>query len=496
MGAVLGKKKASKGSSSEAPRGRRWMRLWLPSTKLKRVAQTNAADINLKRIEDNEEVTKMIVLPPNELIAFGSPVLDILMGLLNKNSLKKCRGVCKSWEDAARRALMKQQCGLKLEAFLMNNVRRSEKYRVELFSSWILKYTPNDNESSSWKDLLMCFQPPTSQQKIRWTKFLSRWGNVAKSLTLTGLTLDKECLVWIRKLLCEWCPNLAELNLQFEDGREMKQITQRKIHQEIEDFRRYLDDRDEVKFEQIWTATENHAFAPYPVLPNIRSLRVGKQSKRMTSFLSINVILSCPNLKHLFVSEQSVLRSEDYASITLHGAVNDGKGGCRMLDFLSKRPEITIKLITFGWQDEDELADHCYSYYGSDRYISESLQKMNNSILAALPRPFLQFGESLKSLHWNVLHSIDGTNLLFSGVLDEVAGSLRKLDLRVLRSRPGVPIGCRPGVPYRLTNLPLPSMPKLSIIQIGFRDCYKFSLNELVDAAPNLSTLEISACRT
>jgi hypothetical protein len=74
MGAVLGKKKASKGSSSEAPRGRRWLRLWLPSTKLKTVAQTNAADVNLKRIEDNEEVTKMIVLPPNELIAFGSPV--------------------------------------------------------------------------------------------------------------------------------------------------------------------------------------------------------------------------------------------------------------------------------------------------------------------------------------------------------------------------------------------------------------------------------------
>jgi hypothetical protein len=218
MGAVLGKKQASKGSSSEARRGRRlWLQLWLPSTKLKRIAQTNAADINLKRIEDKEEVTKMIVLPPNELIAFGSPVLDILMGLLNENSLKKCRGVCKSWEDAARRALMKQQCGLKLEAFLLNNTRRSGKYRVELFSSWILKYTPNDNESSSWKDLLMCFQPPTFQRKIRWTKFLSRWGNVAKSLTLTGLTLDEECLVWIRKLLSEWCPNVVDLSLQFED---------------------------------------------------------------------------------------------------------------------------------------------------------------------------------------------------------------------------------------------------------------------------------------
>jgi hypothetical protein len=38
-------------------------------------------------------------------------------------------------------------------------------------------------------------------------------------------------------------------------------------------------------------------------------------------------------------------------------------------------------------------------------------------------------------------------------------------------------------------------MPKLSTLQIGFRDCCRLPLNELVDAAPNLSTLEISACR-
>jgi hypothetical protein len=495
MGAVLGKKKASKGSSSEAPRGRRWLRLWLPSTKLKTVAQTNAADINLKRIEDNEEVTKMIVLPPNELIAFGSPVLDILMGLLNQKSLKKCRGVCKSWEDAARRALMKQQCGLKLEAFLLNNVRRSAKYRVELFSSWILKCTPNEY---SWKDM-MCFQPTPSQQKIARTKFLSRWGNVAKSFTLTGLTLDEECLAWIRKLLCEWCPNLAELNLQFEDGCEMKQVTQRKIRKEIEDFRRYLDDRDEVKFEQIWTATENHAFAPYPVLPNLKSLRVGKQSNRMTSFLSINVILSCPNLRHLFVSEQRVLGSED---ITLHRAVDDRKAGFRMLYFLSKRPDITTKLETFGWQDDWEPADCRYSSWESSYLYNREVElQMNDCISAALPRPFLQFGDRLKSLHWNVLHSRDGVSVLFPGVLEQVAGSLRKLDLRVLRTRPGgvspqSAMGCCVGLAYRLTKLSFPSMPKLSTLQIGFRDFCKLSLNELVDAAPILSTLEISACRS
>jgi hypothetical protein len=347
----------------------------------------------------------------------------------------------------------------------------------------------------------MCFQPTPSQQKIARTKFLSRWGDVAKSFTLTGLTLDEECLAWIRKLLCEWCPNVAELNLQFEDGREIKQVTQRKIRNEAEDFRKYLDDIDEVKFEEIWMATENHAFAPYPVLPNLKSLRVGKQSNRMTSFLSINVILSCPNLRHLFVSEQHVLWSEDLLSITLRRAVNDGKGGCRILHVLSKRPQITTKLETFEWQDDYEYAGRCWSSWCIYRYISETDYQMNNSILPAHPRPFLRFGDSLKSLHWNVLHSADGTSLLFPRVLDAVAGSLRKLDLRVFRTHPGGvspqnPKGCQLRLPYRLTNLHLPSMPKLSTIQIGFRECYQVCLNELVDAAPNLSTLEISACRT
>jgi hypothetical protein len=75
---------------------------------------------------------------PKELIGFGSPVLDILMGSLDENSLKNFRRVCKSWEDAARRVLMKR-CGLKLEAF-WNNLGWSEAYhRVELYSSWIFE---------------------------------------------------------------------------------------------------------------------------------------------------------------------------------------------------------------------------------------------------------------------------------------------------------------------------------------------------------------------
>jgi hypothetical protein len=85
MGAVLGKKKKAREASATSGtpgRGRRRMRLWLPSPKLKRFAQTdipsNASPVNLRRIEDNEEVTKMSFFPPYELIGLGSPVLDIV----------------------------------------------------------------------------------------------------------------------------------------------------------------------------------------------------------------------------------------------------------------------------------------------------------------------------------------------------------------------------------------------------------------------------------
>jgi hypothetical protein len=86
----------------------------------------------------NSSVLRRAQQLPNELIGFGSPVLDILMGSLDQNSLKNCRGVCKSWEDAARRALMKR-CGPQVEAFF-KAVRPSEQNRVELYSSWIFEY--------------------------------------------------------------------------------------------------------------------------------------------------------------------------------------------------------------------------------------------------------------------------------------------------------------------------------------------------------------------
>jgi hypothetical protein len=290
-----------------------------------------------------------------------------------------------------------------------------------------------------------------------------------------------------------WCPNVVELTLQwFEDGREISTVPL----QEIKDFRIYLDDRNKVKFKQILMAKEEgHAFAPYAVLPNIRSLRVGKMSNELTSFFSINVLLSCPNVKHLFVSEQRLIdREEDPLDVFPNGVA---AGDCIILNFLSKRPNITTKLETFEWQDDNEI--DCWPAQTS---VYRKLERqMKTCSPNAVPTPFLQFGDNLKSLHWNVLHLSSNGRLLFPGVLEQVAENLRKLDLRVRktpsrrsgRNRTG---GCQLGRRFGLINRPppLPFMPKLSTLQIGFRDCFEVSLNELVDAAPNLTTLEISAC--
>jgi hypothetical protein len=469
---MVGKRKADEGTSSSSA----------GSPKLKRLAQPDIpfhAVVELRRMEDEEaeEVTKMSVLPPNELIGLGSPVLDIVMDYLDEKSLKKCRQVCKSWEDAARRALVKQ-CGLNVEAFF-KSVRASEHNQVEFYSSWILKYRSLAG----------------SKRKLRTqarANLLRKWGKGAKSLTLTGLTLDADCRKWIRRLLCVWCPNVVELSLGFKDGRKMRAIPL----QEMKDFRTYLEDRDEVQFEEIWMTKGGHAFAPYAVLPNIESLRVGKMSNEMTSFFSINVLLSCPNLKHLFVSEQRLFdKEEDPLDVSLNGVAG---GDCIILNFLSKRPNITTKLETFEWQDDNEI--DCWPAQINGVYCKLERQ-IKTCSPNAVPTPFLQFGENLKSLHWNVLHLRSGGRLLFPGVLEQVAGNLRKLDLRVRRTTSSRSsgrnaTGCKLGWPFGFINRPppLPSLPKLSTIQIGFRDCLEVSLNELVDAAPNLTTLEISVC--
>jgi hypothetical protein len=129
-----------------------------------------------------------------------------------------------------------------------------------------------------------------------------------------------------------------------------------------------------------------------------------KKSNPMTSFLSINVILSCHNLKHLFVSEVSIFESWREAQ----DVVEDANDGCRILHFLSQRPDITRKLVTFEWQDDSGRCST--SFHNEDSVYSDMEAVVRDFAAVSAHRrnnnpslPILQFGDVLESLHLNVL---------------------------------------------------------------------------------------------
>jgi hypothetical protein len=129
--------------------------------------------------------------------------------------------------------------------------------------------------------------------------------------------------------------------------------------------------------------------------------------------------------------------------------------------------------------------------------------------------PALQFGNALKSLHWNEmqLNRINNRRV-YPGMLEQVAGNLRTLDLRRVKidgkhssdARVSAPSWILDTFGWNIRNRmeethrggggigihDIPSMHKLSKIQIDSRSFVEISLSELVDAAPNLKTLEIA----
>jgi hypothetical protein len=460
--------------------------------------------------------------PLNEFIALGSPVLRILMSYLDVKSLKNSRLVCKSWEDAAQSVLM-TRADLNVQS-IIRYLPGSEYGRVEHYSSWVLEYNPRMGLG---------------------TFILGKWGKDVTSLTLQRLTLDRSCLTWIRNILSLWCPNVASLSLEFERSARNEDRSSGIQSQELKNFEAFLKKLKKGGGRKGSIEESSHPFAPYPTLRKIQSLRVGTKSDRTSSYLTINIILSCLNLKHLFVSEIGNLQSTDdrqgneqsledteeivFVGDLLNLPIHD-RGSFRILHFLSTRPDITTKLESFEWQDNAGLCKPSFHMPSPlykqwedtmNRFEVKSRKTVNNN--NAAPQPILQFGDSLKSLHWNVLHveiedwrlGLDRGRLLFPGMLEQVAGSLRKLDLRTVKMErrtllsPSAPMGsppsssgpnCRGGFYTRwvdegyLRGHSFPLMPKLSVIQIGLRESHKIELDYLVDAAPNLMTLEICGC--
>jgi hypothetical protein len=110
------------------------------------------------------------------------------------------------------------------------------------------------------------------------------------------------------------------------------------------------------------------------------------------------------------------------------------------------------------------------------------------------------------------------SRFLFPGLLETIAANIRVLDLRRVKieGRRCSPEACvsdpwlvdddfgtqqdiirRNGpVSGLLALTAFPAMPNFSTIKIDSLSCNEISLSELVDAAPNLKTLEISGCES
>jgi hypothetical protein len=124
---------------------------------------------------------------------------------------------------------------------IMTNLPQSEYGRVELYSSSVLEY------NKPWMGL--------------GTYILGEWGEAPNSLNLKGLTLDSDCLRWIRKILSSWCPSVSSLSLQFQES--ARNVDDRSIESEdLKHFQTFLQNMNRGEGSIL-----SHPYEPYPISP-------------------------------------------------------------------------------------------------------------------------------------------------------------------------------------------------------------------------------------
>jgi hypothetical protein len=105
----------------------------------------------------------------------------------------------------------------------------------------------------------------------------------------------------------------------------------------------------------------------------------------------------------------------------------------------------------------------------------------------------IKFSDKLKTFCWDGLHfgkDIDSTqSQILPGILDQIAGSITHFSTseELWDSDSAIDRFSR-----MFLQVQLPIMPKLSVMIIDITTCYTISLSDLVDAAPNLQTLEVT----
>jgi hypothetical protein len=441
-------------------------------------------------------------------------ILENIFSFLDTPSLKECRCVSRKWADISLPLLMERSY-FNINSFFNNGcsgVMRGDvdvesdvlSRRAEIYSSWKLELY----DDFGGKNILGEGMP----------NFPRRWGKRVKSLCLVDFDLNPSPVQWLVRLLSCWCPNLKAIHFHFLDPDAPKESDPAGRS------RCYGYDNSLKMYMGIVELHKDHILNPFPNLPNIQTISLGHDCDSSNSHLGIKLISSCPNLRHLY----------------LHGLDHDRhshmvyfRSGFRILEFLSRRPDITRKLETFHWkvnmghqeaddEDCDRNSQSEYLYPEEERQPVRLLTDTLGDKKRDIPR--MQFSDKLKSLHWDVLwvervDELEGDDSggigLLPGTLDKtVAGSLRKLstrkavmdptsfpdmkeDARARRDWVSKELGGRPpslGQLLKPLYIQYVLMPNLVELEIGLRTCYTISLSDLLDAAPNLRTLQIAGC--
>jgi hypothetical protein len=431
---------------------------------------------------DNETCINNKALSLDEL-SCGSLILENILSFLDTPTLKAVRLLSRKWDEAAL-PLLSKRTHLNILKFYESLYRTQERLipRAELYSSWKLTVENGKNQ------------------------FPSIYGANVRSLYIVDISLSRACLAWIRELLSEWCPRVTKIHFHFQ-GLPLDYDPQTLSHlqewRESYAYGKSLKNEDFLKKFQAMLElkkNKNHTFRPFPQLPNLQTISLGVGCGREDSLFAFNVISSCPNLKHLFLKGLNPRREDVKES------------GFRILEYLSRRPDITTKLETFVWEvNMGHIPKERPSLFRRIRedeqvrklYPEEQRQPVRLLTDTKRAIPPMQFSDKLKYLHWDVLWvEQDGTlgSLgLLRGTLDKtVAGNLRRLCTRKAVMDPtSFPDLNEEGIlaqRVKCLRMDYLLMPKLVELELGLRSCYTISISDLLAAAHNLRKLTISGC--
>jgi hypothetical protein len=406
-----------------------------------------------------------------EQVVFGTKILENVLSYLDVESIKSSRLVNHSWEEAARNVLMKR-CELNVNEWGIHNEDRDDS-RLSLYSTWRLRCDERRSRH---------FLQPS----------LELWGSRIKTLHITGLMSGWTTLV--RTALSSWCPNLEEIHLG--GGYELACPQE---FEELEELCRTLDMATTAdEFKNILKDSQTPGFLrSVSKLPNLHTIRMewGSVFYKMPAFLPIFVfvfiIRSSPCLRKLILL--------DLEPSTGRNSIEESRFG--ILKHLALHPEITRRLESFTWQMNVQRD-------WSTPLKREMMTQPVRFVTGNSKIPPIQFANCLRVLHWDIMHVSRDGGMLLPDILDNSALTLKELSIgrtvfdqsllnQLQMSRYKTDAHARKvWIQFNLSPVPririqYPLMQNLVHMRLTAKACYSIFFDELMDAVPNLRSLEI-----